>query len=217
VKRHPVFAFLYDRLARAAEPWEGPFREELCGPAAGVVLEVGAGTGANMRHYRFATRIVAAEPEPNMRRRARARLSEARVPVALVAAAAEWLPFADRTFDTVVFSLTLCSVLDLRRAILECERVLRPGGSVRFYEHVRSERARIARWQDRMTRPWGFLAGGCHPNRDTPGALAAQGFHVRLRRFLPPAPGGSLMPHVIGEARLPLADALDVSGGRGRR
>ncbi|CAN5281530.1 class I SAM-dependent methyltransferase [soil metagenome] len=214
MKRHPVFAFLYERLARAAEPWEGQFREELCGPAAGLVLEIGAGTGANLRHYRFAARLVAAEPEPNMRRRARARLSEARVPVALVAAEAERLPFADRRFDTVVFSLTLCSVQDLRRAISECARVLRPGGSLRFYEHVRSDRAGIARWQDRMEGPWGFFAGGCHPNRDTPGALAAHGFEVRLRRFQPPVPGGSLMPHVIGEARLPAPHALHASSGR---
>ena len=200
--KHPVFARIYDPLlARPAERWEGRYRSELCGPAEGLVLEIGAGTGMNFQHYSNASRVVAIEPEPNMLGKARRRAATAPAPLVLVGAAAEHLPFHDGTFDTVVCSLVLCTVSDQREAILECRRVLKPGGSLRLYEHVRGTEEREARWQDRLERPWGFLGGGCHPNRDTLGTLVGEGFTVRFRRVVPPVPGGWFVPHVIGEAR----------------
>ena len=200
---HPWFARIYDPLvARPAERWEGKYREELCAAAEGVVLEIGAGTGMNFAHYAAAGRVVATEPEPHMRRRAARRAAAAPVPIELVAAGAERLPFADGTFDTVVCSLVLCTVADQSAGIDECRRVLKPDGSLRFFEHVRSMNAREARWQDRLERPWGFFSGGCHPNRDTLRALVYHGFTVRFRSFVPPVPGGWFVPHVIGEARL---------------
>jgi SAM-dependent methyltransferase len=208
-----VFTAVYERLARAAEPWEGPHRTELCADVGGLVLEIGAGTGASFRRYERARRVVAIEPEPNMRRRAAPRAEQALVPIVLLSAVAERLPFADETFDAVVCSLSLCSVADLGAAVAECRRVLRPGGSFRFYEHVRSERPRTARFQDALERPWGFFVGGCHPNRDVLGTLEAYGFRLRYRRFDPPAPGGRFMPHVLGEGELePTTETLRTAG-----
>jgi ubiquinone/menaquinone biosynthesis C-methylase UbiE len=201
MKEHPVFAFFYDRMARAAQRWEEPYRDELCGEARGLVLELGSGTGLNFGRHRLAERVVAVEPEPNMLRRSVPRAAEPTIPICLVRGSAQALPFAEATFDTVLTSLVLCSVPDLTTAVGELRRVLKEDGVPRFYEHVRSEHPRTARWQDRLERPWGLFAGGCHPNRDSVGAMRAGGFAVELSRFDPPVPGGRFLPHVIGEAR----------------
>ena len=198
---HRLFAALYERMSRAAERAEGPHREELCGGAAGRVLEVGSGNGMNFAHYRSAERVAALEPDPHMLRRSVGRARAAAVSVAVVRGVGERLPFPDGSFDSVVISLTLCSVSDLPGTLAECRRVLRPAGALRFYEHVRSTSERIARWQDRVERPWGVVAAGCHPNRDTLAALRDAGFSVSYRRFDAPFPVGRFMPHVLGEAR----------------
>jgi SAM-dependent methyltransferase len=108
----------------------------------------------------------------------------------------------------VVASLVLCTVADLERALAETRRVLRPGGMLRFYEHVRAADPRLARWQDRLERPWGWVAGGCHPNRDVVAAIVAAGFGVlELDRFdfqiMPPL----VRPHVLGVAERPTRPA----------
>jgi hypothetical protein len=113
----------------------------------------------------------------------------ARVTVEVVDGRAEHLPFADAAFDTVVASLVLCTVPDLF-------------GTLRFYQHVRAEDPRVARWQDRLERPWGWLAAGCHPNRDIVAAITGAGFRMlELDRFdfhiMPPL----VRPHVLGVAR----------------
>ncbi len=201
--RHPVFAFFYDLLAASTEEWEGRYREEVCGAASGRVLELGAGTGMNFRHYREARQVVAAEPEPNMLRRAAGRAREAMAPVDLVRSSGESLPFPDASFDTVTCTLVLCSVSDPSLVLGEARRVLKPGGELRFYEHVRSPEPRMATWQDRLERPWGFFAGGCHPNRQTLSTLSSLGFSGRYRMFDPPMAGGRFLPHVVGTARAP--------------
>ena len=201
--KHPVFARIYDPLlARPAERWEGRYRSELCGGAEGLVLEIGAGTGMNFSHYSTVSGVVAIEPEPRMLAQAKRRGESDPAPIVLVRASGERLPFKDGTFDTVVCSLVLCTIPDQRQGISEIRRVLKPEGLLRFYEHVRAGRDRAARWQDRLERPWGFFGGGCHPNRDTLGALVDEGFTVRFRSFEPPVPGGWFLPHVIGEARV---------------
>ena len=192
----------YDWLFDRVDPLGGAdHRRRLVEQAAGAVLEIGAGTGRNLPLYRTATRVVALEPGPGMRARANHAAQAARVPVEVIDGTAEHPPFPDAAFDTVVASLVLCTVPDLAQTLAEARRVLRPGGTLRFYQHVRADDPRLARWQDRLERPWGWLAGGCHPNRDVVAAIAAAGFRMlELDRFnfqiMPPL----VRPHVLGVA-----------------
>jgi ubiquinone/menaquinone biosynthesis C-methylase UbiE len=119
-------------------------------------------------------------------------------------ATAEHLPFPDAAFDTVVASLVLCTVADRAQALAEARRVLRPGGTLRFCEHVRADDPQLARWQDRLERPWGWLAGGCHPNRDVVAAITAAGFRMlELDRFDLQIMPLLVRPPVLGLAQRP--------------
>jgi ubiquinone/menaquinone biosynthesis C-methylase UbiE len=172
--------------------------------ATGRVIEVGAGTGLNLPHYPTAvTEVVALEPDPHMFRRLVAAMGDAAVPVRVARASAEALPFDDATVDAVVMSLVLCSVPDVDEALAEARRVLEPGGRLLFFEHVRADDPRFARWQDRLERPWGVVGGGCHPNRDTLAAIRAAGFEVQeVERF--DEPNAVLArPHILGWALNP--------------
>jgi ubiquinone/menaquinone biosynthesis C-methylase UbiE len=160
-------------------------RAALVGPAAGRALEVGVGTGLTLPHYRQAAEVVGIDPEPAMLERARARAAEAKVPVTLEVGPAEVLPFPAGSFDTAVASLVLCTVDDPRAAARELRRVLRPGGELRFLEHVRAPGGGLARLQDRLTPLWRRAFGNCHPNRDTLRTLEEAGFVIEeLRRSL---------------------------------
>jgi ubiquinone/menaquinone biosynthesis C-methylase UbiE len=197
------YDFFMDRMDRAGAE---EHRRRLVEEAAGEVLEVGAGTGKNLPFYGAAERVVALEPDPEMRARALEAAREVRIPVEVVEGDAVALPFPDASFDAVVFSLVLCTVRDVERALAEARRVLRPGGTLRFYEHVRAADPHLARWQDRLERPWGWVGRGCHPNRDTAVAVAAAGFIViSLEQFDFPAMPRIVRPHVIGFAERPAA------------
>jgi ubiquinone/menaquinone biosynthesis C-methylase UbiE len=200
VKAHPVFARVWDTLVRMGGEPERRHRDELVRGLHGLVLEVGAGTGLNLSRYAARVRVVALEPEPTMARKAAARAREARSPAVVLRGVAEALPFPDGTFEAVVACYVLCSVEDPTRAISELRRVLRPGGQIRVYEHVRSVHPRWARVQDAVTPVWRRFGCNCHPNRDTAALLRAGGFHVDVRRlsFGPPAP---VRPHILGVAR----------------
>src|SRR5213594_1343369 len=131
---HPWFAAVYDRINAAMERgFMRPVREELVGSARGRVLEIGCGTGANFRYYRDgATEVIATEPDPYMLERAARRAKEAGRPIELRQAPAEALPFADRSFDTVLSTLVLCTVRDPSRALAEMRRVLAANGELHF-------------------------------------------------------------------------------------
>jgi ubiquinone/menaquinone biosynthesis C-methylase UbiE len=182
VRGHPIFAAIYDRaLAGCERGGLRDMRADLLGGASGETLEVGAGTGHNLEHYPDAvTRLVLAEPDAHMAKRLRPHAAEARGDaVEVIEATAESLPFEDSSFDTVVSTLVLCTVSEPARSAAELRRVLRPDGRLLLIEHVRSpDSARFARWQDRLERPWGWFAGGCHPNRDSMATLAEAGFDV---------------------------------------
>jgi ubiquinone/menaquinone biosynthesis C-methylase UbiE len=167
----------YDRLNSALDrKGFGERRDRLVGRLTGDVLEIGAGTGLNLLRYRSAARLVAIEPDPHYRRRLQARANQAHVPPDVIDASAEALPFADQSFDHVVTSICLCSVADLKATLAEIHRVLRPGGSLAFLEHIRGT-GRLGRWQDRLTPLQRRLADGCRLNRDTQTAIQAAGFH----------------------------------------
>jgi ubiquinone/menaquinone biosynthesis C-methylase UbiE len=192
---NPIFARFYDRLLAGTErAGLGEMRHQLLSAASGRVLELGAGTGHNLEHYTDAvTELILAEPDPNMAARLRERLDRegtAAGQPSVIEAPAEDLPFDDGSFDAVVGTLVLCTVEDPVRAVSEARRVLVEGGRFLFLEHVRSARPGAARWQDWLERPWGFFAGGCHPNRATDQLLAGAGFWIDSleRDKLPKAP-----------------------------
>jgi SAM-dependent methyltransferase len=197
-----AFARFYDRALKATEEnGLGAMRGELLAEARGRVVEIGAGTGVNLELYGDGVEdLTLVEPDPHMGAQLRKRLAERGedesregasidpadalaapvkpIPAHLVAAPAEALPFPDDTFDTAVATLVLCTIPDPVAAINELARVLRPGGRLLFIEHVRAEDASSARWQDRLEKPWRFLADGCHCNRDTEANLRASSFKV---------------------------------------
>jgi ubiquinone/menaquinone biosynthesis C-methylase UbiE len=209
VTEHPIFARFYDRMtARTERAGLGDMRRELLASASGRVLELGAGTGHNLEHYTDAVaELVMTEPDPHMARRLRERLAAepgAARNSTVVEASAEDLPFDDDSFDVVVATLVFCTVPDPLRALEEARRVLVEGGELLYLEHVRSSRPGLARWQDRLERPWGFVAAGCHPNRDTGQLLADAGFWIDSleNKKLPKAPP-LVRPVIRGVARRP--------------
>lgn len=178
VKEHRLFAATYDlMLASMERNWLGRRRHELLAGLSGRVLDIGAGTGANLPHYRAATEVVLAEPDGAMRAKLTGKLHQAAVPVRTSDAPAENLPFPDDSFDVVVSTLVLCTVEYPDRALAEVRRVLAPGGRLVLLEHVRGG-DRLGRWQDRLTPLWRHLAAGCHLNRDTRAAVERAGFTI---------------------------------------
>lgn len=202
---HPVFARFYAWLSRAAEPELGRHRERLLAGLSGRVVELGAGNGLNFAHYPAAvTEVVAVEPEAHLRRMALEAAAHAPVPVTVVDGVADALPLPDASVDAAVTSLVLCSVPDQAGALGELARVLRPGGQLRFLEHVRADSAGLARTQRALDATlWPHLAGGCHVHRDTAAAIRAAGFRIDVMAALR-VPDVRVAvpttPHIIGTA-----------------
>jgi ubiquinone/menaquinone biosynthesis C-methylase UbiE len=165
-----VFAACYDRCSAGAErAGLAAERDLLLAQARGRVLEIGAGTGVNVDHYPREADVVYTEPNPHMARRLRTQGVE------VVESAAEELPFADDSFDTVVSTMVLCTVPDVPAALREARRVLAPGGHLLFLEHVRGEPgSKLARRQDRFHRPWRAIGCGCNCNRDLLAEIEAE-------------------------------------------
>jgi ubiquinone/menaquinone biosynthesis C-methylase UbiE len=198
--RWTILAAAYDRMSRSGEEaGVAAMRERLLAGAAGRVLEIGGGTGANLGFYDGIDSLVVTEPEPAMLRRLRDKAREQAPRAELVQAPAEDLPFEDAGFDTVVSTLVLCGV-DQARSLREIQRVLRPGGRLLFLEHVRSDDPGVARLQDRVS-PLNRFFLGCHCNRRTLAAIEGAGFTVsRVEHSeLPKAPR-FVRPLIVGEA-----------------
>ena len=202
--RHPIFARFFDRFSQAMEKEVGPYRDEMLAGLSGRVLEVGAGNGMNFARYPATVdEVVALEPEPYLREKAEAAARSASVRVTVRDGVAHPLPLEDDSFDVAVASLVLCSVPDPDYAITELRRVLRPGGELRFLEHVRSSRPRKARVQRVLDGAgvWPWLIGGCHTARDTLAALEHAGFTLeRVRRVDVGPAANPANPHVVGVA-----------------
>jgi ubiquinone/menaquinone biosynthesis C-methylase UbiE len=188
-------------------------RARLLADVTGRVLEVGAGTGSNLPHYPAAvTAVVAVEPEPRLRAQAEAAARSATFPVSVVDGVADRLPADEGSIDSVVTTLVLCSVPDQASALAEIHRVLRPGGRLFFWEHVRADSPGLARVQRVLDATvWPLVGGGCHTARDTVSAIADAGFVVeRLERFRFPESGPAMpaSPHVLGTALRPSPTGL---------
>jgi ubiquinone/menaquinone biosynthesis C-methylase UbiE len=204
---HPFFARIYARLSPA---WErrgyAVRRRELLAGLAGRVVEVGAGNGLNFRHYPpEVTAVLAIEPEPYLRSCAKVKARRAPIPVEVVAGTAERIAAESAAFDSGVVSLVLCSVSDAGAALAELHRVIRPGGELRFLEHVRADSPSLRRIQRLMDASvWPRLTGGCHASRDSATAIQTAGFSIeRLHSFRFPETRIPFptAPHIVGVAR----------------
>ena len=203
--RRPWFSWVYRRLAPGLdERGSGRHRERLVAGLSGTVVEVGAGTGLTFPRYRPPVgRVEAIEPEPSLRADATVAARDAHVDIRVHAGVAESLPLPDASADAAVSSLVLCSVSDLEGALSELARVVRPGGALRLYEHVRAPTPLLASVQARVDPLWSRVAGGCHTARDPLAAAQEAGFTLdRVHRFRVPPAGPTLppSPHVLVEA-----------------
>lgn len=199
-----VTSSLYDRvLARAERQALRAWRSALLRQAHGRTLELGAGTGLNLEHYPAAvTELMLTEPDPYMAAQLRSRVRRLGSTAQVVEAPGENLPLADRSVDTVVSTLVLCTVSSPQATVQEICRVLKPGGAFLFIEHVRSQDARLARWQARLRGPWSWFACGCQCNRETLRTIEGSSLvvdtvrHDRLFGLTP-----LLRPVIVGAAR----------------
>jgi ubiquinone/menaquinone biosynthesis C-methylase UbiE len=203
---HPVFARLYLRMASGRKArGEDEYRRELLAGLSGRVIEVGAGNGLNFPFYpETVDEVVAVEPEPLLREAAAKNAPEAPVPVEVIDGVSGRLPVEDESFAAGVASLVLCSVPDQQRALAEFRRVIRPGGELRFYEHVvahRSTPALLQRVADATF--WPRVGGGCHLSRDTGAAIEHAGFTIEDSKRFSFTPGAPVppLPHILGIAR----------------
>jgi len=200
--RWTITAPAYDRMTRKSEDaGMRELRHGLVANAGGRVLEIGAGTGLNLPHYNGSLEsLVLTEPQAPMLRRLQRKAHEQAPHAQVLRAPAEDLPFEDDSFDTVVTTLVLCGVDDQPRALREARRVLRPGGSLLFLEHVREDDPGFARFQDRMN--WlNRLVVGCDCNRPTLGTIEATGFTVsQLEHTVMPKSPKFVRPLIVGSA-----------------
>ncbi len=195
---HRWFAVIYDFIGRFSERgMMRTYRKSIAGAATGHVLEIGAGTGFNFPYYPAAVSIVATDPDTFMLRRAQEKAQKLGLKIEFHQYPAEMLPFPDASFDTVISTLTLCTVRNPVQALSEVKRVLKPGGIFRFIEHVQAE-DRFHKWVQNMLTPfWRLPGAGCHLNRSTANSIEAAGLRIfELQRHQLP-----LVPLIIGAAK----------------
>ena len=176
-----IFAYFYDNLMlKTEEACLKEWRQKLLKNVSGNVLEIGAGTGANIEFYSEDVNLVLAEPDKNMRQQIESKISNSNLKNALVSTGtAEQIEAEDDSFDFVVSTLVCCSVTKPERSLLEIKRVLKPGGSLVFLEHVGAKQgSKRRRWQNIINPFWKKLAGNCHLNRDTEASILSAGFKI---------------------------------------
>ena len=182
-----IFPHLLDFLM--GQPQISAYRRAALASARGATLEIGFGTGRNLPHYpRAVTRLVAIDSENMLRRKVAARIAASPLPVELKQLDAQnRLPFADHEFDTVVSTLTLCSIDDVMAALAQIRRVIKPGGQFIFFEHGRSDDADVAARQDRFNPLQKIVGVGCNMNRPMDALIRQAGFELNeLERFVMP-------------------------------
>ena len=209
-RRNPLFARCLARSVAISErKGAGALRHRLLDGLGGRIVEVGAGSGIQFRHYPSSvTEVIAIEPEPTLRGMAQDAAREASVPVRVLSGLADALPLDDASVDGGVCAGVLCSVDDPATALRELARVIRPGGELRFYEHVESPRPRAAALQRGLdaTGIWRRSMGGCRTARRTDAAIRASGFRIeQLERFSfrPTLLDTPVAPKILGRARRP--------------
>jgi SAM-dependent methyltransferase len=205
-RSRPLFARFYAWTSPAMDrAGAADYRDRLLAGLSGEVVETGAGNGLNFAHYPAqVTQVLAIEPEPRLRALAEQNAGTAPVPVEVVDGVAERIPAADGSFDAAIACLMLCSVRDQAAVLAELHRVLRPGGQLRFLEHVRAGTAGLRRTQRVLgATVWPVLFGGCHPDRDTAAAITSAAFTIdKLDQFAFPESRVPMpaSPHILGSA-----------------
>lgn len=165
-------------LAKQHEFGSGRGRARVAGGLSGQVLKIGFGSGRNIPHYPDAVNHVwAVDPSTTAQDRdiAAKRIASSTVPIESIGLDGQQLSLPDAVVDHVLVTWTLCTIPDVASALLEMNRVLRPGGELHFVEHGQTADLRTARWQDHLTPAWGKISGGCHVNRPIPGISAGSG------------------------------------------
>lgn len=203
----PRFARMYVGVAQRAEQRGATeHRKRLLEGLDGTVLELGAGHGLNFPHYpTTVTEVIAIEPEPTLRAKAAEAAARAPISIRVLAGVADDLPLDEGSVDAAVASLVLCSVPDQNRALAELHRVVRPGGELRYYEHVipNCQPRRLLLQTLDHSGLWPRIAGGCHPARDTGAAIDHAGFEIESseRLMFAAARFEPSIPYVLGVAR----------------
>lgn len=203
--QHPRFARMYERISAESERrGTAEHRDRVLTGLTGRVIEIGAGNGLNFSHYpNTVGEVVAVEPDDTLRAMAEMAADRASLRVRVMGGHASALPVDDASFDAAVASLVLCSVFDVGGALAEARRVLKPGGELRFFEHVRSKHPTFGMLQDAITPLWSRVGGGCHPNRNTASSIEAAGFGIEeIDRFsYAPLRFFPKHTHILGRAR----------------
>lgn len=204
---NPVRGRLNARLLgwidEAAHRLFGSRKQELFAGLSGQVVEIGAGSGPNFRYYSPDARVIAVEPNRHLHRALRASARRSNIDLSILDGTAERVPLRDACVDAVVCTLVLCTVTDPHAVISEISRVLRPGGTLTFLEHVQAPAGTLARWSQRaLRRPWRWLFEGCDLTRDTESALRAAGFSsLSVDRYVARTPLTMVNCQISGIAR----------------
>lgn len=156
-------------------------RQHVLAAAEGRVLEVGMGSGLNLRYYNpdKVDFVWGLEPSDGMRKKAQKNLQQSPVPVEWLGLPGEEIPLDSHSADTVVLTFTLCTIPEWETALKQMKRVLKPGGKLLFCEHGAAPDEAVARWQNRVNPLWKTIAGGCHLNRRIPELITQAGFSIR--------------------------------------
>lgn len=156
-------------------------REKIVPQAEGRVLEIGMGSGINIRYYNpdKVEKIWGLEPSAGMRQKAKSRVESAPFDLEWLDLPGEEIPLDDKSVDTIVLTYTLCTIPDWLSAVKQMRRVLKSSGKLLFSEHGKAPDASVKKWQDRINPLWMKIAGGCHLNRDIPELLIEGGFNIK--------------------------------------
>jgi ubiquinone/menaquinone biosynthesis C-methylase UbiE len=195
-----IFPLIMEQTGKRPELAE--YRRKTAGAARGKTLEIGFGTGLNLPFYQPGVKLVTVDSSEGMHKRARERVAKSNIPVENHVMSAETLPFADGTFDSIVSTLTLCSIPNIGRALDELRRVLRHDGKFYFWEHGLNPEPGVQKWQHRLNGLQKVVAVGCNLNRDIEGLLKAHDWEfTRLEKSA--MPGASKLMYIYLGAATP--------------